>query len=201
MRNDDNVNSVEFVNKATFYALSGLPLRNDDFWDRALAMRNAVTKYSYSLLDELAESRLAKKIGHLKTAMYTIITRAGQLGPDIRLVLVQRQDLQPVHINEVSAELGEKFKLILVELQVMFPTPDTASKHEMRKNITEHALTRAGGEFVALAMKLGASEDQSVALQADFEKLKPHVRDVVVAIGKNGLGHGCQCVDRPHHLS
>ena len=83
----------------------------------------------------------------------------------------------------------------------MFPTPDTASKHELRKNITEHALTRAGEEFVAISVKLGASEDQSVALQADFEKLKPHVRDVVVAIGKNEPGYGCQCVDRPRRLS
>ena len=164
-------------------------------------MRNAVTKYSYSLLDELAESGLAKEIGHFKTAMHTVITRAGKLESDVRHILAESKLLQPDRIDEIFKELGEKFEVILGELQVKFPAPDTAPKHKLRKKMVEYALTRAGEELIALLAKLGVSKDRLVVLQADFEKLKTHVRDIVVTIGKNGAGSKCLRADRPCRLS
>ena len=179
---------IEFVDKTTFYALSGLPLTGDDFWDRALSIRAAVTRYAYYLLDELANSGLAKAVEDFKIAMHTAITWAGKLETDINKLLTEQESLlvqsDHINVNEISVELAERFNVVLEELQVMFPAPDSAPKHELRVNITGHALTRAEEEFVALLLRLGLSENQTLALQGDFEKLKPHVRDVIVTVGE-----------------
>ena len=141
-----------------------------------------MTKYAESALEEFSKTGLAQEIENFKDTVHTVITFAKQIESDLQPLLSKRDS------EGVPDELDERFNNILDELQVMFPAPDTAPSHEQRKNMTDHALTRAGEELGKFAVTLGVSKEQSEGIQRDFENLKPFVCDLVVTIGAFAIG-------------
>ena len=148
-------------------------------WDVIIAFADDASRVANEIFDEVAqEFNVTGQIDDLRITLNNILTVSGEIREQITNVTQEGLTL-----DQISDELGLILNDVLSYLQKAFPPPDQAPSHEERKKMVVAVLDRTEQAFLDFFRKYGMSEDWVELLRESFDRLKPHIENVVVITG------------------